>query len=201
MSNDNEEVEYVEAEIVDYVPGPGAPAVTDVPYEALPPKSISAPRPEELWRGGYFQKGGLPGPGAKRMYPTPEDLKEAIDRYFAARMVSALNPQTGIVEYRWTEAPTVPGLALALHLSTNGFKKYGTREEYAEIVQWAITVIESYFVGVCATQGQNGGPIFILKNLGYSDTQTVQFAPPNRLEAAKTVEQIAEIIDADVVVD
>lgn len=198
----DDDIPFVEAEIVDYIPGPDAPAIAEVPYDSMPAKGIAAPRPNELFNpAGYFQKGGRPGPGPKRKYPKPEDLKRAINEYFAARMVSAINPDTGVVEYRWTEAPTKPGLALALGLSSPGLAKYAKREEFAEIVLWAMTVIESYFVGVCATQGQNGGPIFILKNMGYSDTQTVQFAPPNRLESAKTVEQIAELIDADVVTD
>lgn len=194
---------FVEVEVVDYVPGPGAPAVLDVPYDALPPKAVSAPRPEELWKQGYFQKGGRPGPGVARKYPKPEDMKPLIDQYFAARMVSTVNPQTGETEYKWLEIPDKPGLCLALGLTKSGFDKYHRRDEYAELLDWALLVIESAYAGICATQGNNGGVIFLLKqkDFGYSDTQTFTFTPPNRLEQAKTVEQIAELIDADVVTD
>jgi len=35
--------------------------------------------------------------------------------------------------------------------------------------------------------------------MGWQDTRTVTYAPPNRLEAAKTPEQLAELIQQDVV--
>ena len=38
-----------------------------------------------------------------------------------------------------------------------------------------------------------------MKNLGYSDTKTYTFAPPSRLDAAKTPEEIAQLVSEDIV--
>ena len=60
-------------------------------------------------------------------------------------------------------------------------------------------LIEEYTAKALIANPKATGLIFVLKNMGWQDSRTVIHAPPNRLEAAKTPEQLAELIQQDVV--
>lgn len=199
MDDEIIEVEYVEAEIVDYIPPPGVPLIPEVSAENLPKDAVAAPPPERLFFKGYFQKGGIPGPGRKRKYASPEQMQADIEKYFTELLVATRNPETGQTTYSWSRPPTVPGLARALGMTDRALRNYAHRDEFDEVVESAMDVIREYLeTGVCQP-GNQSGRIFLMKNLGYSDTKTYTFAPPSRLDAAKTPEEIAQLVSEDIV--
>ena len=53
-------------------------------------------------------------------------------------------------------------------------------------------LIEEYTAKALIANPKATGLIFVLKNMGWQDSRTVIHAPPNRLEAAKTPEQLKE---------
>ena len=97
------------------------------------------------------------------------------------------NETTGEMEFYWFDPPTVPGLARALGMTSK------------TVIGYAKLLIEEYTAKALHNDPKATGLIFILKNMGWQDTRTVTYAPPNRLEAAKTPEQLAELIQQDVV--
>jgi len=198
-----EEIEVIDGGECEILPGPPPPDVETITTEELPQSAVPAPPPEELFMSGYFQKGGRPGPGVKRKYETREQLIEAIDKYFARCYAAVVDPETGKTAYRWVEAPTTPGLARALGFkSRSSLTNYGNRDEFSDIIASAKLVIEDYLAKAVSEQsGNQSGKIFALKNMGWSDMQTVRHEMPNRLQDAKSVEEIAAVIEGDIVLD
>lgn len=187
MSN---EVEHVEAEIVDYKPSYPEPKIKAATGAELPDKAIKAPSPEKLFR----RRKGPP-----RKYATPEQMQEEIDKYFASCIRMFVDEQTGEAEFYWVDSPTIPGLALALGMTSKTLLEYAKRDEFEDIITEAKLRIEEYTAKALHANPKATGLIFILKNMGWQDNRTVTYAPPSRLEAAKTPEQLAELIEQDVV--
>ena len=77
--------------------------------------------------------------------------------------------------------------------------EYAKLDEFSDIISDARLLIEEYTAKALIANPKATGLIFILKNMGWQDSRTVIHAPPNRLEAAKTPEQLAELIHQDVV--
>lgn len=195
--NEDKDIIVVEAEIVEDIPD-NSFAVPVVDKSELPDDAIPAPDPRRL-RAGYFQKGGRGGPGRKRFYQSPEELEAVCNDYFQSLLVATLNEATGQMEYSWRVPPTIPGLARALGMTSEALRQYGLRDEFGEVVEWAKDVIrESLETGVQKT-GNQSGRIFLMKNLGYSDTKTFTYAPPSRLQAAQSPDEIAKLVDEDIV--
>lgn len=198
----DEDIELVEAEIVvDYEPKHSTPLIPMVSAESLPKDAVPAPPPEQLLggRNGYFVKGGRPGPGRPRIIKSPQQMQEAIDKYFSELLVSIQDPDSGQISYAWSRPPTIPGLARALGMHADTLRDYRHTEEYGDIVTEAVDVIKEYLeTGVCQA-GNQSGRIFLMKNLGYSDTKTYTFTPPSRLEAAKSPDEIAQLVSEDIV--
>ena len=199
----DEEIEIIDGVDCEVLPAPPPPEVEMITTDELPASAVSAPPPGELFLGGYFQKGGRPGPGVKRKYETREQLIEAIDKYFARCYAAVQDPETGKTSYKWVEAPTIPGLARALGFrSRTSLTNYGNRDEFSDIIASAKLVIEDYLAkGVSEMSGNQSGKIFALKNMGWSDMQTVKHEVPNRLQDAKSIEEIAAVIEGDIVLD
>lgn len=194
MSNENEhiEVERVEAEIVNAVPRrPKRAAIKSTTPDQLPNNAVRAPGPEKLLRGsdGRF----------KAKFTSPEQMAEVIDQYFADCVRMVENPQTGETEYFWIDPPTIPGLALALGMTSRNLLEYAKLDEFEEIITDAKLRIEEYTAKALHANPKATGLIFILKNMGWQDNRIVTYAPPNRLEAAKTPEQLAALVQQDVV--
>ena len=181
------DIERVDAEIVT---PPDAPKLKVALPEELPQNAVRAPGLEEL----FPKKTGRP-----RKWETPEQMQEAINQYFASCVRQVMNPNTGEKEYFWVDPPTIPGLARALRLTCKGVLDYQEREEFNEVIAPAKLIIEEYTAKALHGNPKATGLIFILKNLGWQDNRVVTYAPPNRLEAAKTTEQIAELIQQDIV--
>jgi len=187
MAND---IETVEGEIVDYRPSPSIPTIKSTTSEELPGNAVRAPEPSNL----FHKKRG-----PKRKYASPEQMQEAIDKYFASCVRMVPNETAGEMEFYWFDPPTVPGLARALGMTSKTVIEYAKLDEFEEIITDAKLLIEEYTAKALHNNPKATGLIFILKNMGWQDTRTVTYAPPNRLEAAKTPEQLAELIQQDVV--
>lgn len=189
----DDEVEKVEAEIVI---GPVPPrtdkatAIKGATMDELPNNAVRAPAPDKLLRKNR---------ATRRKYATPEQMAEAIDEYFASCVRMVANDRNGEIEYYWVDPPTVPGLALSLGMSTVSLLNYAKLDEFEELIAEAKQRIEEYTAKALHANPKATGLIFILKNMGWQDTRTVAYAPPSRLEAAKTPEQIAELIQQDIV--
>lgn len=197
MKEEEEFIPVVEAEIVVDFPETND-AIPIVPPSDIPEGSVQAPDPMRL-RFGYFQKGGRPGPGRRRFYQTAEEMEQVCMDYFNGLLVATHNPSTGQMEYSWKVQPTIPGLARALGMTSEALRQYGMREEFGEVVEWAKDVIREYLETASGRPGNQSGVIFQMKNLGYSDTKTYTYAPPSRLAAAQTDEEIAKLIEEDIV--
>lgn len=197
MKKKDEVIPVVDYEIVDDFPVHSI-SVPIVNKEDLPDGAVPAPDPDRL-KQGYFQKGGRSGPGRKRFFQTPAEMEEVCNDYFTSLLVAVHNPATGQLDYTWKKPPTVPGLARALGMTSEGLRKYGMRDEFGDVVERAKDVIREYLETGVVQPGNQSGKIFVMKNLGYSDTQTYTFAPPSRLEAAQSLEEIAKLVDEDIV--
>jgi len=96
--------------------------------------------------------------GRPLKYETPDDLIKAIDEYFEGTKFD-----------EWT----VTGLALVIG-SKQLFQDYQGREGFSDIVKRAKLMIEnSYEVSLRSNKGTPTGPIFALKNLGWTDNQQI----------------------------
>src|SRR5699024_8364940 len=106
--------------------------------------------------------------GRPPTYKTPEALQEAIDGYFD-------NPPTAWVTVG-KEAVEVPRLTitgLALHLgfeSRQSFYDYEEREAFSYTIKRARLRVEHEYEKALRSASP-AGPIFALKNLGWSDKQ------------------------------
>ena len=191
MENDVVDVEFVEAEIVEPGPSKATPLIEFAMAEELPKDPVRAPAPEELFREKRR--------GARRKYASPEQMQEDIDRYFASCVRAVTNPINGKIEHYWIDPPTVPGLARALNMTSQTVMDYQRLDEFEAVITEAKLIIEEYTAKALHKNPKATGLIFILKNMGWQDNKTITYAPPNRLEAAKTPEQIAEVIQQDIV--
>ena len=195
------EAERVEAEIVESIPHHDA-SLPLVKMEDLPPDAMPAPPAEMMFSNNVtFVKGGIPGPGRKRLYQTPQELWDACQRYFETCLCDTHNPATGRIERMWIKPPTIPGLARALGMTPMGLRNYQLSDEFGETVDAARSIIQEYLGQKTSGGGNQGGPIFLLKNMGLSDNRTVTYAPPSRLQAAKSMEEIAKLVGEDIVSD
>lgn len=195
--DEKEVIPVVEYEIVDDIPDHSF-IVPVVDPEDLPKDAVPAPDPKVLFQG-YFQKGGRRGNGRKRMYQNPQQLAEVCEDYFASLLVSTFNEKAGQMEYSWKRPPTIPGLARALGMSSETLRRYGMSEEFGDVVEAAKDVIREYLETGVVQPGNQSGKIFLMKNLGYSDTKTFTYAPPSRLQAAQSPDEIAKLVDEDIV--
>lgn len=195
--NEEKDIIVVEAEIVEDIPDTSF-CVPILNPEDIPEGSIPAPDPKRL-RQGYFQKGGRGGPGRKRFYQKPEEMEAVCLEYFRTCQVSTIRPGMTEIEYVWKVPPTIPGLARALGMTSRALLKYQDRDEFSDVVEWAKDVIREYYEISVNQQGNPVGKIFMMKNLGYTDVHTVTYAPPSRLQAAQTPDEIAKLVDEDIV--
>lgn len=97
----------------------------------------------------------------KKTITCPEELELFADEYFAVQTAN-------------TKPFTMAGLARACGLSTTSaflrYRKDDTHEEFHEVANAAALRIEEYNAEMCYDKRVNvAGPVFILKNMGYTD--------------------------------
>ncbi len=97
--------------------------------------------------------------GRPRKFKSPEEMQKAIDAYFAACEAE-------------DQPLTVTGLALALDTTRETIMDYQNKDEYSDTIKRAKLRVQNYaekrLFGSNAT-----GPIFALKNFGWSDKHDV----------------------------
>ena len=191
MTDKNDIIPTVAAEIVEDLPD-NSFAVPVVNPNDIPDNAVPAPDPMRLRSRGKSA-------GRKFLYNSAAEMEAACNEYFSSLLVSTLNTQTGQMEYSWRVPPTIPGLARALGMTSRALRNYAERDEFAPVVEWARDVICEYLETGVTQVGNQSGKIFLMKNLGYSDTKTYTYAPPSRLQAAQSPDEIAKLVDEDIV--
>lgn len=92
-------------------------------------------------------------PGGRPLaYKTADELKTAIDLYFAT-----------------DERPTLAGLALALDISRSTLYLYDDKEQFSDIIKKARERVEARYEARLIYDNQPTGVIFALKNMGWKD--------------------------------
>lgn len=196
MKNKDEVIPVVEAEIVDAVPDTHYP-VPLVQKSDIPDSAVPAPATERM-ANGHFKKGNKIA-SRKRLFQNPEEVYEACMQYFTSLQLQALNEKTGMYETYWRVGPTMAGLAMSLGMAKDTLSRYGQREEFGDVVNWAKDVICEFYETAVQRPGNQSGIIFTMKNYGYSDTRTYTYEPPSRLQAAQSADEIAKLVDEDIV--
>ena len=110
---------------------------------------------DQAARGSTNHAGGRP-----RRYETPEQMEERVEAYFE---------QEDVVF-------TMTGLALFLGFTERKalWRRYGDKPEFDPILKTARTRIEEqYERRLVSGKGQVAGPIFALKQLGWTDSQSL----------------------------
>lgn len=141
--------------------------------------------------------------GKRRRFDTPEELEAKCVEYFNDKVAEVYDEETGRIRYRWAERPVIGGLAIHLGISRQRLFEYCKRGEYAEILEVAKSLCESYLENALFDNRNPGGLCFTLKNgYGWRDTfelEAVQKSPPMG-ELVDIAELEAKVV-ADVIVD
>jgi len=111
------------------------------------------------------------------MYNTPEELEAAIQDYFE----NGIKERTVIIGKAPNQqavtlpVPTITGLVLHLGFeSRQSFYDYEAKEGFTYTIKKARTLIEKEYEEMLQTAMSPTGAIFALKNLGWSDKQTIE---------------------------
>lgn len=102
-------------------------------------------------------------------FQSVEELQAKIDEYFADKLVPK---QLGDTFYY--EPITITGLALALDTSRETLCNYELRDDFFDTVRRAKLRVEEYAERQLYLGKSAAGPIFALKNHGWSDKQQVE---------------------------
>lgn len=119
--------------------------------------------------------------GRPPLFETPEEFNAKVDEYFdwirgeKETMCDSDddgNPRDREVYTRWPEPPTITGLCLFLGFeSRQSFYDYEKRDGFSYAVKRAKLRIELEYEKCVQSSKNPAGPIFVLKNLGWSDKQ------------------------------
>lgn len=102
-----------------------------------------------------FKKWGKMG-GRPPVFSKPADLEKRCEEYF----LNCIKEGDNI---------TITGLALYLGFSSRGtINEYAKKKGFSDVVKRAMCVVENRYE-VAACDNNATGPIFILKNMGWSD--------------------------------
>lgn len=121
--------------------------------------------------------------GRPRKYKSPEDFDAAVDAYIA-KCREEDEPVT------WT------GMALALGFSSRqSIDEYQNYDGFSDSVKRAKSLVEhSYEKRLFG--GNAAGPIFALKNMGWSDKQELEHSGPNGGPMVTRIELVAPDVDS-----
>ena len=115
--------------------------------------------------------------GRPKKYQTPEKLIRKVNEYF--NLCDKDN-----------EPYTMNGLGLYIGLDRHQLMTYKHSKEFYPIIKEAIQRITHYLEVRAITQGNSAGPIFLLKNLGYSDERQHRIAGHNGKELKWKIEVV-----------
>jgi len=109
--------------------------------------------------------------GRPSEYNNPDELQKRIDAYFDSN-----------------EKYTICGLAYDLGFeSRQSFYDYEKRDKFSYIIKRARLRIEGYYESLLGKPGGAGGPIFALKNMGWTDKSEVEHNLPQFNKLPKIV--------------
>ena len=119
--------------------------------------------------------------GHPPLYSTPEDLQVAIDNYFSTTV---------------DEKITITGLVLALGFCNRAsFYDQENRKGFSDTIKTARTRIENSYEA--CIKGRNPvGPIFALKNFGWSDKQEIDQNINANVKGSIKVTYVKKALDA-----
>jgi len=112
----------------------------------------------------------IPKVGRPLKFQSVEEMEKLINTYFDSCF--KINEETGEAEQ--IEPFTVTGLALAVGTDRKGLCEYAERPEFSNTIKKAKAYIEQYAEKSAYTARNPAGPLFILKNFGWSDTQKIE---------------------------
>ena len=166
-----------------------------------------APSPIEISK--YLQNSG-----SKRQL-SREEVQARINNYFDACIEAYQDEDIGETFFRWRRNPTKAGLAISLGISAETLSHYIANKvagrEYTDanqstvsrddfdLIQAAVSVIQSYYEGNLGKNRNNSGSIFWLLNVGeerWTNTQTIKTIGDDSVSTpALTQEDIKQIAE------
>mgnify|MGYP006069738153 CR=1 FL=1 len=152
--------------------------------------------------------------GSKRQL-SREEVQNRINNYFSSCIEEYEDEDTNETFFRWRRNPTKAGLAIALGVTAETLSHYVSNrvwgKEYAntvqstvsrndfDLIQAAVSVIQSYYEGNLGKNRNNSGSIFWLLNVGeerWTNTQTIKTIGNDGVgDPVLTHEDIKQIID------
>lgn len=152
--------------------------------------------------------------GSKRQLPR-EEVQNRINNYFSSCIEEYEDEDTNETFFRWRRNPTKAGLAIALGVTAETLSHYVANrvwgKEYAntvqstvsrndfDLIQAAVSVIQSYYEGNLGKNRNNSGSIFWLLNVGeerWTNTQTIKTISDEQGQApALSQEEIRQIVE------
>ena len=166
-----------------------------------------APSPIEISK--YLQNSG-----SKRQL-SREEVQARINNYFSSCIEKYEDEDTNETFFRWRRNPTKTGLAISLGISAETLSHYIANKvagrEYTDanqstvsrddfdLIQAAVSVIQSYYEGNLGKNRNNSGSIFWLLNVGeerWTNTQTIKTIGDDSVSTpALTQEDIKQIAE------
>lgn len=166
-----------------------------------------APSPEEIFR--YLQDSG------NKRQLSREEVQERILSYFKACVDEYVDDDTGETYHRWRRNPTKGGLAMSLGVTAETLSHYisdrvagrrytDTNQSVVscndfDLIQTAVSIIQSYYEGNLGKNRNNSGSIFWLLNVGeerWTNTQTIKTISDSQgVKPALTPEEIHRIAE------
>jgi len=113
--------------------------------------------------------------GRPPKYETPEDLQDAINKYFeegvtTKKVIIGKAPNNHTID---VEVPTITGLAYFLEFeSRQSFYDYEKKDGFSYTIKRARLFIEQHYEEMLQT-GNTTGAIFALKNFDWTDKQEI----------------------------
>lgn len=130
-----------------------------------------------------------------------EEVRYAIDSYFAECTRVVTNEETGEDEYYYAKRPTLEGVAQSLGIQARALMTYRDHEKFGDLIQAAISIVQEALADMCASDCKNAGAMFLLGQMGYlrKDPPYIPADPRKNISSALTPEEIESAIDADIV--
>ena len=94
------------------------------------------------------------------------------------------------------EPYTLTGLCLAIGISRPTFLNYSKADDLAPVMEQARLIIQNQLELQLLSGGRAAGPIFALKNHGWSDRQDLNINDPNRVDPEDQVWTV-EVVDPE----
>jgi hypothetical protein len=120
-----------------------------------------------------FKEGNPGGPGCPPKFASPEQMQEAIDKYFEkcdARTRTIVAKDGGLIEVSHPEPYTVSGLCLTLGVDRVTLLNYSKESRFFSTVKGAkIKVANDVERRMLETQNQSGAIFSLKNNFGWKD--------------------------------